>query len=144
MCRFFKPCTLAHCGVLEVLFILPQVDLVWNFVGSTGGLLIVYILPPLYYLRIRFLHLRFRRQQGESFRNVRCCNNSLAWKIKDVIALAILCLGMVSMIASNYHAIRAIVDAGGQQPTPPCLYWVNVAPLNITNTTNITGLTAVY
>ena len=133
--------TLAHCSIpyLRSPSSIPQVDLVWNFVGSMGGLLIVYILPPLYYLRIKFMHLRFRGQPGQPILSVWCNNDSHAGRLKDVIALAIMCLGVVSMIASNYTAIRAIVDAPGQQAMPPCRYW-----LNVTESFNITNITATY
>ena len=117
----------------------PQVDLVWNFVGSIAGLLIVYILPPLYYLRIRFMHLRFRRQTGQSTLNVWCHNDSFGWIVKDVIAGAILCLGVVSMVAANYIAILGVIDAPSQRPQPPCRYWQNA-----TITWNLTNITTGY
>ena len=59
--------------------------------------------------------------------------------MKDVIAVAILCLGVVSMVAATYVAIVAIVDAPGQQSEPPCQYWMNV-----TFSFNVTNVTAVF
>ena len=98
----------------------------------------MYILPPLYYLRIRFLHLRFRRLHGQNVLRAWRYNGSHAGRVKDVIAVAILCLGVVSMVAATYVAIVAIVDAPGQQSEPPCWYWTNVTiPVNVTNVTAV-------
>lgn len=113
----------------------------WNFVGSIAGLLIVYILPPLYYLRIRFMHIRFRRQLDQSTLNAWWHNDSAGWVIKDVIAAAILCLGVVSMVAANYVAIDGVIHAPAQTAQLPCLYWQNATfPLkNSTNHTTAAG-----
>ena len=94
--------------MLHGLSLLPlvQVGYVWNFVGSIGGTLILYIFPPLFLLRLRyFINWKMSTQMGTSLKN-QYLNNSL-WK--DIVSVAIITLGVVVLVAGNYSAIKAII-----------------------------------
>ena len=79
--------------------------IVWNFVGSIGGTLILYIFPPLFLLRLRyFAYLRLSSQMSTSIRNLYC--SCTLWK--DIVAMAIIIWGIFVLVAGNYSAIEAI------------------------------------
>ncbi len=100
-------------AILNFLFLHPalflQVGYVWNFVGSIGGTLILYIFPAACYLRLRYLRYRHRSKMH----HVTMCSQYDAYSIiKEVLAWIILCMGFVLLIVENYQAIDAVINAG--------------------------------
>lgn len=80
---------------------------IWNFVGSIGGVLVFYIYPASFYLRLRYMRYRKRQQRDGIPLGVQYNAVSI---IKEAIAVAILVIGFLLLIALNYQAISAVVS----------------------------------
>ena len=73
-----------------------QVGLVWNFVGSIGGTLVLYIFPAAFFLRLRYMrYVRRRKIRGTSIRS------QYNWYavIREAVATII-------MVTGEAHVIR--------------------------------------
>lgn len=94
-----------------------QVGYVWNFVGSTGGVLVFYVYPAAFYLRLRYLYYAHRAHK-----------NQVTWWsehdhaiYKEVLASTILLVGIVLLVLENYQAVDAIVSSVHQfNPSSLC------------------------
>lgn len=96
------------CSFIPASFI-PNVGYVWNFVGSIGGVLVLYIYPSACYLKLRIARYRFRsHEQGITILS----QYSAAALLKELIAWAILITGLLLLVVENYQAIVAVI----QQP----------------------------
>jgi heme/copper-type cytochrome/quinol oxidase subunit 2 len=85
-----------------------QVGLVWNFVGSTAGVLVLYIYPSAFYLRLRYVRYRERaRKTGAS----PLTQYTIYSVIKEGVAWLILVIGLVLLVVENYQAIYAVIEA---------------------------------
>lgn len=69
--------------------------MVWDFVGSIGGCLILYVLPPLAYLKIQYMY--YRHMHGFS--------HSWWWSLKNLSALLLTTVGLVLLGVENYEAV---------------------------------------
>jgi amino acid permease len=114
---------------------IPQVNYVWNFVGSIGGFLVVYIMPPLFYLRIRHRYMKFRAAHKQSILSTWRNQQSRQSKVKDILAVVILVFGVLAMIASNVQAVLVAIDPHSTSSlyNEPCYY--DFVVLNNTNHT---------
>lgn len=100
-----------------MFFIISQVAYVWNFVGSIGGTLILFILPPVFYLRLRHMVMKEEAvKKGVPVNSL--YRNFSIWR--DVVAFLILVLGVVLMIVENYVSIYALVNAESHQSLGQC------------------------
>ena len=93
---------------------LPQVGKVWNFVGSTAGVLVLYIYPAACYLRLRYVSNKAKADRtGTSmlsqYNIYSVAQEGLAWFIFG--------LGLILLVVENYQAIKAVVDGGGGNST---------------------------
>ena len=88
----------ACCSMLP-----QQVGLVWNFVGSIGGTLVLYIFPAAFFLRLRYMrYVRRRKIRGTSIRS------QYNWYavIREVVATIILVTGEAHVIfIIHSHAV---------------------------------------
>lgn len=88
----------------------------WNFVGSIGGVLVLYIYPSAFYLRLRYLRYKLRSNE----RGVSIFSQYDFWAVlKETIAWAILFVGLVLLVVENYQAIDAVVN-NSHEPTGLC------------------------
>ena len=100
-----------------MFLIISQVAYVWNFVGSIGGTLILFILPPVFYLKLRHMVMKEEAvKKGVPVNSL--YRNFSIWR--DVVAFLILVLGVVLMIVENYVSIYALVSAKGHQSLGQC------------------------
>ncbi|KNC49472.1 uncharacterized protein AMSG_05486 [Thecamonas trahens ATCC 50062] len=67
----------------------PSVVIVWSFMGSTISMLIAFVLPALYYLKIRAARSTNPRR---------------------VAAVGLLCFGMIMLVACTYQSVRTTVE----------------------------------
>lgn len=88
-----------------------QVGKVWNFVGSTAGVLVLYIYPSAFYLRLRYLSDR-KNAQTPQYMTIPTPHRAYAM-LNTVIAATILGIGVVLLIVENYQAIAALIDSSG-------------------------------
>lgn len=86
----------------------------WNFVGAIGGTLILYIFPPLFFLRLRYFSAvrAASRTQNPAHSVWSYYRNITVWK--DLVALAIILLGVFVLVAGNYVAVEDIVHGHGE------------------------------
>ena len=96
----------------------------WNFVGCIGGTLILYVYPPLFYLRVRYF-MKQRASIEDNTTLLEQYNTCETWK--DIVAVAIVILGVVLLAVGIYVAVEAIVNAK-HQPYDSC----NIFTCNIT------------
>ena len=94
-----------------------QVSVVWNFVGSIGGILVLYIYPAACYLKLRFARYRLRSELGNI--TIRSQYNSAA-VVKEMIAWFILVVGLLLLVVENYQAISGAVTSGSKEPNGLC------------------------
>ena len=96
-----------------------QVSLVWNFVGSIGGVLVLYIYPAACYLKLRFARNRLRSELGNI--TIRSQYNSAA-VVKELVAWTILIIGLLLLVVENYQAISqaVIITSGSKKPSGLC------------------------
>lgn len=87
-----------------------QVGLVWNFVGSTAGVLVLYVYPSAFFLRLRYV--RYKARAKKTGTNIHTQYDVYA-VIKEGVALLILVIGMVLLVVENYQAITAVIDHEG-------------------------------
>ncbi|XP_065904245.1 probable sodium-coupled neutral amino acid transporter 6 [Dysidea avara] len=74
---------------------ITDVSKVWDFVGSIGGCLILYVLPPIAFLKIRYQH--YRHLHGHSRR---------WWRTpKDMAAFCLTLIGLILLAVENYQAV---------------------------------------
>ena len=102
----------SNFGNLARFSLPPQVGKVWNFVGSTAGVLVLYIYPSAFYLRLRYVRYR-KRAQRLSISILSQYNWSAV--VKEAIAWVILLIGLVLLVVENYQAIYAVSHSGGGQ-----------------------------
>ena len=92
----------------------------WNFVGAIGGTLILYIFPPLFLLRLRyFANLKLASHMG-TVSKWSLYRNFSSWK--DLVAMAIILLGVFVLVAGNYVAVEAIVKRS-HESSFLCVQW---------------------
>ena len=86
-----------------------QVSKVWNFVGSTSGVLVLYVYPAAFYLRLRYvLHKKKEVAFGLSLHS-----QYDSWDVlKEAVAWVIFGVGLVLLVVENYQAIDAVVNTG--------------------------------
>lgn len=84
-------------------FLVPQVNMVWGFVGSVGCTFLIYIIPPAFYLQVR--------------------RHPLKPDIKKISAICLLVVGVLMLIAGLYQSIMNIVS-----PLPQLKPNTNLAP----------------
>ena len=74
--------------------------MVWNFVGSIGGCLILYVLPPMAYLKIRYMH--YRHMHGFL----------RGWWLsaKNLSAFLMTLFGLALLAVENYVAIKDVYN----------------------------------
>ena len=83
-----------------------QVGYIWNFVGSIGGVLVFYIYPSAFYLRLRYMRYRKKMENdGISFRS----QYDIFCFIKEIIACIILIIGIILLVVENYQSISAVI-----------------------------------
>ncbi len=87
----------------------PQVGKVWNFVGSTAGVLVLYIYPSAFYLRLRYVRYRKRAQRTST---TVLAQYDIFSVMKEVLAWVIFAIGLVLLVVENYQAIYAVVESG--------------------------------
>lgn len=77
-----------------------DVRMVWNFVGSIGGCLILYVLPPMAYLKIRYMH--YRHMHGFS----------RGWWLsaKNLSAFLMTLVGLALLAVENYVAVKDVYN----------------------------------
>lgn len=69
--------------------------MVWTFVGSIGGCLILYVLPPIAYLKIRYMY--YMHMHGFSHH---------WWRsFKNLVAFLLIFLGLFLLAVENYEAV---------------------------------------
>ena len=110
----------------------------WNFVGSTAGVLVLYVYPAAFYLRLRYV--RYKARARNSRTSIRAQYNIYAI-VKEGVAWVILAIGLVLLVVENYQAITAIVDSS--DVNDQCKSW-NIssnAGSCYTLTCNSTGIT---
>ena len=90
----------------------------WNFVGSIGGVLVLYIYPPAFYLRLRYMRYRKRMLENGVSISRQC---KLSTVIKEIIACVILIIGVILLVVENYQAISAIVNRT-HEPLAQCFF----------------------
>ncbi|XP_057293115.1 sodium-coupled neutral amino acid transporter 5-like [Hydractinia symbiolongicarpus] len=71
-------------------YLVPQVNMVWGFVGSVGCTTLIYILPPAFYLRVRHHPARA--------------------DIKKISAVILLISGLFMLVAGLYQSILNIIS----------------------------------
>ena len=86
-----------------------QVGIVWNFVSSIGGVLILYIYPAAIYLKLRFA--RYKKRGQDNNISIRSQYTTKA-AVEEVIAWCILLTGVVLLFLTNYQAVYTIVETG--------------------------------
>ncbi|XP_064386869.1 sodium-coupled neutral amino acid transporter 7-like isoform X2 [Halichondria panicea] len=98
---------------------ITDVSLVWNFVGSIGGVLVLYIYPAACYLKLRFARNRLRSELGNI--TIRSQYNSAA-VVKELVAWTILIIGLLLLVVENYQAISqaVIITSGSKEPSGLC------------------------
>ena len=94
-----------------------QVGYVWNFVGSIGGTLVLFIYPPIFYLRLRYMCFKEEAvRKGVPvlwmYKNISIC--------KDIIAAVILIVGVILVIVENYVSVYAIIVGTHQSSAGQC------------------------
>lgn len=89
-----------------IVFIDSQVGYVWNFVGSIGGTLILYIFPALFYLRLRYLLYIQKAVNDNTSLSRQYCQRGV-WR--DCLAGLIASMGLVLLVVENYVSIMDIV-----------------------------------
>jgi amino acid permease len=87
--------------------VVPNVGYIWNFVGSIGGSLVLYIFPALFYIRLRYFSKVKAASEANTSLRAQYMQLSL-WK--DIVAFIILMTGIIVLVAGNYVAIKAIVS----------------------------------
>lgn len=112
-------CVCVSLTCTDCLHVPPtQVSLVWNFVGSTSGVLVLYIYPSAFYLRLRYVRYKLRAQNTRT--SIRTQYDVYA-VIKEGVAWLILVIGLVLLVVENYQAVEAIVDKGNGNSTCPVI-----------------------
>lgn len=108
-----------------------QVGYVWNFVGSTGGVLVFYVYPAAFYLRLRYLwYVQRARKNQVTF----WFEYDLTAVYKEVLAFTILLVGVVLLGLENYQAVDAIVSSVHQfNPSSLCMQLKCSMMHNMTN-----------
>uniref|UniRef100_A0A069DMQ8 Putative sodium-coupled neutral amino acid transporter 11 n=1 Tax=Clytia hemisphaerica TaxID=252671 RepID=A0A069DMQ8_9CNID len=71
-------------------YLVPQVNMVWGFVGSVGCTFLIYIIPPAFYLRVR--------------------RHPLKPDVKKVSAICLLIVGVLLLVAGLYQSIMNIIS----------------------------------
>lgn len=95
-----------------------QVGYVWNFVGSIGGVLVFYVYPAAFYVRLRYLRYMHRAKKNQV---TICSQYDVCAVCKEVVAYTILFVGLLLLIVENYQAIDAIVSSVHKfQPSSLC------------------------
>jgi amino acid permease len=95
---------------------ISNVGLVWNFVGSIGGTLILYIFPPAFFLRLRYMRYTHRsRTEGLSVRS----QYNWSGVVREGVAAVIMVTGLLLLVAENYSAFEAILTQS-HAPTGLC------------------------
>ena len=74
------------------MIISKQVGLVWSFVGSTAGVLVLYVYPAAFYLRLCCVHYKKRTKKTST--DIRAQYNIYAL-LKEGIAWVIFGIGLV-------------------------------------------------
>lgn len=78
----------------------------WNFVGSTAGVLVLYIYPSAFYLRLRYV--RYKKRAQKLCTTIRSQYNIYA-VLKELVAWVIFLIGVVLLFVENYQAIHAVL-----------------------------------
>ena len=86
-----------------------QVGYVWNFVGSIGGTVLLYIFPSAAFLRLRYKRHIARRKPQRRYSSI----------CKDFVAIAILIVGLCLLVVENYSSVIDIINAG-HDPSSLC------------------------
>ena len=84
--------------------------------GSTGGVLVLYIFPAAFYLRLRYLRYVYRAREKGITINSQYDGFAV---YKEAVAWVILVIGVMLLVLNNYQAIDAIVRAS-HMPTSLC------------------------
>ena len=104
-----------------------KVGYVWNFVGCIGGTLILYVYPPLFYLRVRYL-MKQRASIEENTTLLEQYNTCAIWK--DIVAVAIVILGVVLLVVGIYVAVVAIVHTKHQSHHSCNIFTCNISNIS--------------
>ena len=80
----------------------------WSFVGSTAGVLVLYVYPAAFYLRLRCV--RYKKRAKKTSTDIRAQYNIYAL-LKEGIAWVIFGIGLVLLVVENYQAIYDVVKA---------------------------------
>ena len=75
----------------------------WGFVGSIGGTLVLYIFPPAFYLRLRYMHRKQRRDIGL------CAQYSLFDVLCEAVAAIIMVTGRKLDLQWNLSSLETLV-----------------------------------
>ena len=89
---------------------------VWNFVGSTGGVLLLFVYPAACYLRLCYLH--YQKKSVELKVSIWSQYTALT-VLKELIAWVILIMGMLLLVVENYQAIYSVIE-GIHDPICQC------------------------
>ncbi len=84
----------------------------WNFLGSISGMLILYVFPQAFYLKLRFDRYRLRSKQNGV--TILSQYNAKA-VMKELTAVGIILVGILLLCLTNYQAIYAVVDAANDE-----------------------------
>ncbi len=86
-----------------------QVGLVWNLVSSLGSVQILYILPPAFYLKIRF----DRYKQRSKLNNITICSQYTCTAVlRELTAWVILFVAVLLLIVGCYQSVYNLVESG--------------------------------
>ncbi|XP_064401706.1 solute carrier family 38 member 6-like isoform X3 [Halichondria panicea] len=86
-----------------------NVGIVWNFVSSIGGVLILYIYPAAIYLKLRYA--RYKKRGQDNNISIRSQYTTKA-AVEEVIAWCILLIGIVLLFLTNYQALYTVIETG--------------------------------
>ena len=76
--------------------------------GSTAGILVLYVYPSAFFLRLRYVRNKKRAQQ------IRSDITSHVFSIlKEAIAWVIFSIGVVLLVVENYESIYEVVKSSG-------------------------------
>ena len=93
-------------------------SIVWNFVGSIGGVLVLYIYPAACYLKLRYVRYKQRAKIGNITIRSQYTKDGIA---KELIAWVILIAGFLLLVVENYQAIHgAVISGQGGEPSGLC------------------------
>ncbi len=101
-----------------------QVGKVWNFVGSTAGVLVLYIYPAAFFMRLKYV--RNKKRASEENTSIMSQYTPKDYVMEGVAAV-LLVVGAILFVLQNYDAIKAVIPTHSppanstlKNPIPSC------------------------